>query len=197
MRLLLIRHGETDSNVARLLDTGHPGADLNPKGLEQAAALALKVAGEPITAVYSSDLVRARQTAEPLAAALALDVHQLPGFREIFAGELDMATDWEPYVRVLQTWSETPEAKLDGGEDAYDFMSRFDAAVAEIAATGASCVAVVSHGAALRTWVPTRATNIDHDIAAAWHLDNTAVLELDGDPESGWRLVSWAGNAPA
>jgi len=56
VRLILIRHGQTQSNVDHLLDTGHPGAPLTEEGLEQAATLVDRLASEPIEAVYSSDL---------------------------------------------------------------------------------------------------------------------------------------------
>ena len=65
MRLILIRHGQTQSNVDHLLDTGHPGAPLTAEGRRQAATLVDRLAAEPIEAIYSSDLTRARQTAEP------------------------------------------------------------------------------------------------------------------------------------
>ena len=57
MRLLLIRHGRTASNVTRLLDTAPPGAPLDDVGLDQARALADTLADEPIEAVYASDPV--------------------------------------------------------------------------------------------------------------------------------------------
>ena len=157
MRLLFIRHGRTSSNVGRLLDTGHPGAPLDEVGLGQAVSLAERLAAEPVEAVYTSDLVRARQTGEPLARARGLAVRELPGLREIYAGHDDMATDWGPYVSVLDSWSTDLTARRPGGEDALEFMTRFDAAVAEIGASGVGCAALVSHGAALRVWIPARA----------------------------------------
>ena len=53
MRLILIRHGQTSSNVADLLDTGEPGADLTELGREQAAVLPQSLAGEEVDAVYA------------------------------------------------------------------------------------------------------------------------------------------------
>ena len=66
MRLILVRHGQTSANVAVLLDTAHPGADLTDLGRAQAAALPTTFDGVPIDALYASTLVRAQQTAAPL-----------------------------------------------------------------------------------------------------------------------------------
>ncbi len=196
MRLLLIRHGRTASNVGHLLDTGHPGAPLDEVGRAQAEALATTLAGSGVEAVYTSDLTRARQTAAPLARALGLPVRELRGLREIYAGDDDMSADWDPYVAVLWSWVDDPDASLPNGETGTAFMDRFDAAVDEVAASGVGCAALVSHGAALRVWVPARATNVAADDTATWPLDNTDVIEVEGDPATGWRVVRWAGSAP-
>ncbi len=191
MRLILIRHGQTQSNVDHLLDTGHPGAPLTDEGLEQAATLVERLSAEPIEVIYSSDLTRARQTAEPLASAKGLRVMEHPGLREIFAGADDMSSDWVPYVSVLDTWHTDPENKLPGGESWPEFQRRFEAAIAEIAATGVEVAALVSHGAALRVWIPFACANTTAGDARHWRLDNTDYVVIEGDA-AGWHLVSWA-----
>ena len=191
MRLILIRHGQTQSNVDHLLDTGHPGAPLTDEGLEQAATLVERLSAEPIEVIYSSDLTRARQTAEPLASAKGLRVMEHPGLREIFAGADDMSSDWVPYVSVLDTWHTDPENKLPDGESWPEFQRRFEAAIAEIAATGGEVAALVSHGAALRVWIPFACANTTAGDARHWRLDNTDYVVIEGDA-AGWHLVSWA-----
>ena len=191
VRLILIRHGQTQSNVDHLLDTGHPGAPLTELGLTQAASLVERLADEPIEVMYSSDLTRARQTAEPLAAAKGLTVVQHPGLREIYAGVDDMSPDWMPYVTILDTWHTDPENALEGGENWPQVQQRFEAAIAEILDSGAQVAALVSHGAALRVWIPFAAANVPVGGARHWRLDNTDYAILEGDRD-GWTLVSWA-----
>lgn len=192
MRLILVRHGQTDSNVGHILDTGYPGAPLNSLGLEQAEALVAALAHEEFDAIYSSDLLRARQTATPLANARGLQIAELPGLREIHAGEHDMTTDVPFYVETLQRWwLGEAEACLPGGENAHDFFGRYDAAIGEIASKHEKAL-LVSHGAALRVWVGHRAGNVAADETEPWRLDNTDVVVLEGDPASGWTLLRWA-----
>ena len=79
--LLLVRHGETDWNAEGRLQ-GHTDTPLNDYGRRQARTLADELAGEPIDAVYSSDLARARETAEIVGGRLGLTVVVDPGLRE-------------------------------------------------------------------------------------------------------------------
>ena len=79
--LLLVRHGETDWNAEGKLQ-GHTDRPLNDYGRRQAQALADRLAGEAIDAVYASDLSRARETAEILGARLGLPVVVDPDLRE-------------------------------------------------------------------------------------------------------------------
>lgn len=195
MRLLLIRHGQTASNLKRLLDTAEPGPALTPLGQEQAAAVPDALAGESIDAVYASTLVRAQLTAAPLAARLGLEVIVRDGIRELRAGDLEMRGDDEAdaiYLRTAFAWSAGDTAlRMPGGESGVEALGRFDSVVAEAAASGAATVAMVSHGAAIRMWVAARATNIDADFAAAHPVRNTGVVILTGTPDDGWWVRRW------
>jgi broad specificity phosphatase PhoE len=84
--LLLVRHGETDWNRERRFQ-GHADPSLNETGRAQARELADDLAGEAIDAVYTSDLARARETAEIVAARLDAEVVPLRELREIDVGE--------------------------------------------------------------------------------------------------------------
>lgn len=199
MRLILIRHGQTPSNVAQLLDTGAPGPGLTDLGSAQAAALPEALAGEDLEALYVSTLVRTHLTAAPLAAAYGLEPQVRAGIREVVAGDLEMLGDHESVTTYLTTvfaWSAgRTGARMPGGEDGTEFLGRFDAVVDEAAASGARTVGMVSHGAAIRSWVAARATNIDVEWAAEHSLSNTGVVVLDGSPSDGWKALTWEGNA--
>ncbi|MGW1075420.1 histidine phosphatase family protein [Streptomyces sp. NPDC002537] len=199
MRLLLIRHGQTSSNVKHLLDTAEPGPGLTPLGQQQAAALPATLAAERIDALYASTLIRTRRTAAPLAAATGLDVHIRAGIREVSAGDLEMRGDDEAiriYLATTTSWAEGDiRRRMPGGENGVEALRRFDDVVAEAAATGAGTVAMVSHGAAVHTWTAARTENIDAGFMSAHVLGNTGVVALSGAPGDGWRAETWDGRA--
>lgn len=196
MRLLLIRHGQTQSNVNRELDTAFPGAPLNEAGLAQAEALVEALAHERIDALYCSTLTRAQQTAAPLAASRALEAVIVDGIQEIAAGVEEMSTNWQPYVDMLNSWSPTNmDVGLEGGETARQFVTRFTNAVAAMEQAGDEHVALVSHGAALRVWAITQDPTIGFDLAPP--LANTQWITLNGSMTAGWRIERWGDSFPA
>ncbi|GAB3283341.1 histidine phosphatase family protein [Kineosporia babensis] len=195
MRLLLIRHGQTHSNVAGALDTARPGADLTDLGREQAELLVDRLKDETIDALHASTLVRTQQTIAPLAQARGLEVAIHDGIREWDAGDLEMNNDLESvdlYVKVAMSWAAgQTDVQMPGGPSGAEALGRYDAVIEQIAASGVGCAAVVSHGAAIRTWVAARATGVDVEYAEDNPLLNTQVIKLVGDPQGGWVVEDW------
>jgi probable phosphoglycerate mutase len=201
MKLLLIRHGQTPGNVLGQLDTAHPGPGLTELGERQAEALAHSLANEPIEAIYASTLIRTQITAAPLGRRHSLDVEVLEGLHEIEAGSLEKLTDHESHKRYMGTvmsWAAGDLApRMPAGPDGQDFFERFDAAIARVLERVSgqdATAAVVSHGAAIRTWAGRRAKDADHEFAAKHVLANTGIVALEGDPDTGWKLIHWDGS---
>src|SRR5688572_23161801 len=103
MRLFLIRHGQTPSNVAGLLDTAAPGPGLTDLGHRQAAEIPDALRSTPVDAIFASTLVRTQLTAAPLAEDRGLDVVVLPGIHEIEAGDLELNLDHASVRIYLET----------------------------------------------------------------------------------------------
>jgi probable phosphoglycerate mutase len=132
--LVLIRHGETDMN-RELRFQGQVNVGLNATGHEQARRLAARMAGEQADAVYVSDLLRARQTAEPIASELALAPVPESGLREQHFGQVDG-------MRVDDIQREHPEA--------WAFHARvMDAVHRVVAAHVGQTLVIVTHGGVL------------------------------------------------
>jgi probable phosphoglycerate mutase len=151
--LVLIRHGETDMN-RELRFQGHLNVGLNAVGLEQAQRLAASMAGEPADAVYVSDLLRAQQTAQPIAGGLSLPSVTEPGLREQHFGRVeglraddiqrDMPEAWAGWLRFDEDFA-MPE-----GESTRAFHARVMEAIQRlVAAHPRQRVVVVTHGGVL------------------------------------------------
>ena len=194
MRLLLIRHGQTPSNVDGLLDTARPGPGLTELGERQAAEIPDALKHEAIDGIYVSVLRRTLITATPLIVDRGLDPVELPGIHEIEAGALEMRHDHEAYRLYLETavaWGMGDlDRRMPGATDGHEFFRRFDESIASV--TGNNAV-VFSHGAAIRVWVAGRAINVPPSFAGEHDIQNTGVVELDGSLESGFTLLSWQG----
>lgn len=197
MRLLLIRHGETASNVVQALDTAAPGAPLNEVGVAQAEKLALILGKEKLDAVYSSPLIRAKMTATPIVLPRGLILAEHAGLSEISAGELEMRTDLDAqlaYRDVFFKWLQGDlSAKIPGGEDGRTALDRFSAVVEQAQHDGVESLAVVSHGAMLMTWVARRKSNFDLSLLRDAPMQNTGVTVLESGSGDRWNIESWQG----
>lgn len=151
--LVLIRHGQTDWNIAGRWQ-GQADVFLNPTGRHQAAEMARALAPTGIQAIYSSDLSRAAETALALARQTDLAVQFDPRLREIHQGEWQGLLVDEIQARYGRRFHERQNDPLNiappGGETVLQVQSRVLAAVQDIL-TRHTCdrVALVSHGFAL------------------------------------------------
>jgi broad specificity phosphatase PhoE len=148
----LARHGQSDWNAAGRWQ-GHADRPLTALGLRQAADLAEELAGVPLDAVYSSDLRRARETAEAVAAPRGLQVSTVADLREVDVGSwsgLTRAEAMERFPREFRRWTEGEHGWEDG--ETYEHMAeRVVGAVRHIAAGHAGeSVLVVAHGGPIR-----------------------------------------------
>jgi broad specificity phosphatase PhoE len=152
--LLLARHGETDWNRDGRWQ-GQTDTPLNERGREQARALAAEVDGNGITAVYASDLARARETAAIVADRLGLPLHIDPRLRELHFGGWEGLTTpeiEELYPEEIERWRADDGSSAFAGGETYEQMGRrVVAALTDIAAAHPSAdVLVILHGGPIR-----------------------------------------------
>ncbi|MEP6561551.1 MAG: histidine phosphatase family protein [Nakamurella sp.] len=206
MRLLLIRHGQTPSNVLGLLDTAVPGPGLTALGQQQAAALPGTLLDDRIDTIFASTQQRAQLTAAPIAAARGLQVQIRAGLREIGAGDLEMLGDdrsVRTYQQTIRRWMVGElDLTMPGGPSGAEVLARFDDVVSEVidqlrASVGAAGAAVVvAHGAILRLWATVRASDLaemEGALGRAHSLQNTGMIVVEQLTDGGWQLISWAG----
>ena len=128
-RLILIRHGETDDNANGVM-LGHTDTPLNERGREQARGVASALpafVSSPV--ILASDLLRAKETGETIAAELGQDIHFYPELREANFGALDgLSTESEKYKRLsIGRDDDKFHFRPQGGESYYDLSQRIDA----------------------------------------------------------------------
>lgn len=152
--VLLARHGETDDNREPLRFQGWRDTPLNETGRRQAGELAERVDGEGIASLWSSDLVRASETAEIVGARLGLEVRLDPRLREANRGRwegrpFDDVAREEPalfaaWMRAGDDW------RFPDGESLAEQQQRVRACVEEIRATAELPALAVCHGGSIR-----------------------------------------------
>ncbi len=152
MILLLIRHGESEFNAQGRIQ-GQLDVALTETGRKQAAALAERLAGEQLDAIFASPLERAYETARAVAARIGHEIRTDERLREINAGIFQGLTREEMIARYpdqeLRWTAREPDFRVTGGETRRELMERGRAALEAIRETGLARVAVVSHGAIL------------------------------------------------
>jgi alpha-ribazole phosphatase len=186
MRLILVRHGETDWNAEKRYQ-GQADVPLNRTGRRQAAALARRLAGEPIHALYTSDLARAAATAQAIGRPHGLSPRAGPRLREMDFGAwegLTYAQIQERDAAALDAWMADPLGFAPPeGESLAQLADRVDGfweALVSRHATGT--VVVVAHGGPLRVMI-CRALGLPPEAHWRWGLDVAALAELQGDGE--------------
>ena len=183
MSILLIRHGETALNAARIVQ--HPDTPLNRRGLGQARRLAERLKRFPVTNIVSSDYRRAHMTAEAIADATGLPISIQESLRERNFGEARGTPHAELPVDLY-----APDYHPAGGESWAMFHERVALAWAEIAERAAKArgdIAVVSHALVCRSLVEHHLT-LDEDMDPSvprW--PNTALTVIEH--RAPWRVT--------
>ena len=187
MPLLLIRHGETPLNVARVLQPAD--TPLSARGIEQAQALARRLAGMQLAAIVSSDLPRARHTAELIAAAsggMPIEISTLLRERN-FGDWRGLAYDTLPVNPLLM--ADAPP----GGESVAVFEARvaqaFALVVQRASRLASGALVVVSHGLVLRAMLGAH-IQLPDGITVPAHMGNTCVTVVDARPPHAASLVN-------
>jgi broad specificity phosphatase PhoE len=169
----LARHGETDWNAAGRWQ-GQTDVPLNANGRAQALVLAERMRSEGIAAVASSDLLRARGTAEIVAKMLGLEVSQLdPDLREQRFGIFEGLTRVECQERFPEEWARyvaDSHTTPPDGESRSALVARVLPAVHRIAEQLASPALIVMHGGAMRALVSESVGSIPSPASAGWNL---------------------------
>lgn len=199
---LIIRHGQTPWNVERRIQ-GWRDIELNDVGHQQALRLARHLSQDnsphlPVHAVYSSDLLRAQQTAQAVAQALRLPLELVQGIRERNYGVLEgVAFDQmqQHHPEVARVWqSRDPDGIIPKGETLRTFHERVTTALQHLALQHLNQrLVVVTHGGAMDViWRAATATPIQDPRKAPLLNASINRIAIRAQPSQfEWSLLEW------
>jgi 2,3-bisphosphoglycerate-dependent phosphoglycerate mutase len=173
MTILLVRHGETDGNAARILQ--RPDVPLNERGMRQAERLARRLFAQGFVHILCSDLLRARMTAAPLASRTGITIEESPLLQERNFGDLRGL----PYAELTEDPFGSDFAPPNG-EDWPRFHARVAEAFAFIVARRRAVngtLVVLTHGLVCRALVERHAL-VGPGMSVPQRFDNTSVTAL-------------------
>jgi probable phosphoglycerate mutase len=193
-RIIAVRHGETAWNVDTRIQ-GHLDIPLNAVGRTQARKLGLALAGQPVDAIYSSDLLRAHETAQAVASTTGATVVTDLGLRErsfgVFEGKTFADIETALPEQALRWRKRDHDFAPEGGESLLQLRERVLRTAHALAArhTGGQIV-LVAHGGVLDI-LHRAATGQDLQAPRTWQLGNAAINRLLWTPD-GLTLVGWS-----
>jgi len=193
MQILLLRHGATDWNLQGRCQ-GSTDRDLSEVGIRQAEQVATLLSNEAIHAIYSSNLRRARRTAELISRPHNLPVIIENDVRELDHGELEGLTFNEikaSYAEFLARWRNIPgEICVPGGERLADVAERAWNGLTEIVRRHqeADRILVVSHNFPI-LGIVCRVTGTHLNEYRTFHLDPCSLTRLRYDANGDWQVI--------
>lgn len=197
VKVILIRHGETDWNSEGRLQ-GQIDIPLNAHGLAQAKMMGERLMHESISAIYSSDLLRAYQTAQALSECIHLPVTLCHGLRERNFGSYQGLTFAQINEQSLQEsvlWQKRDLDFIPGGVDGQgESLRRFSERVinslnALMLHHAGEQIAMVTHGGVLDI-LYRKAKQLSLQVPRTWDLGNTCVSHLVWN-EGDFRILQW------
>lgn len=191
--MLVAWHGDAGYAVDGALSDD--GGALTDKGRDQVRQLVEQVRSRRVTAVYSSQMGRAVESAELAAAQLGLRSLVVDGLQEFSVGELAGVSYQD--LRAHQVFDAWLQGDLDAGypgaEHGRAVIERFKEALEAIADTHrGETVLVFTHSGVMSLAVPRLSFNVRNDLVVQRFLPNCVAVEIEVDAD-GWRVVTWPG----
>jgi 2,3-bisphosphoglycerate-dependent phosphoglycerate mutase len=195
MRLYFVRHGESEANTLHIISNRDRPHGLTPRGIDQARALAGQLKDVPFTALFTSPVLRARQTAHILAEAFGIPLQGTVALREYDCGRLEDRSDeesWKQHRQYYNDWMlcRRYEDKPEGGESFLEIRERFLPFIETLWERNDEHILLVGHGGLFHLMLPLVLTNVDNEFVRQHGLGHTdcviAERRLDG-----WQCRQW------
>jgi probable phosphoglycerate mutase len=199
MKLYFVRHGESEANTRHIISNRESSFGLTDRGRSQAITLADKLRDIPFGALFSSPVLRARETAELLSHSLHLPYQVTEALREYDCGSLEEKSDeesWRLHRHYYDEWTLRHNYlnRPQGGESFVDIQQRFLPFIGSLKQESADHVLLVGHGGLFNLMLPLILSNIDDDFVSEHWIGNTEyiIAESCGD---GFVCQQWCSTA--
>lgn len=188
MKLYFVRHGESEANTQHIISNRESPFKLTERGRGQVRTLADNLKDIPFTAIFSSPILRARETAEILLQAFHLPYQVTEALREYDCGVLEEKSDeesWRLHREFYEDWTlrHNYSNKPEGGECFVDIQNRFVPFIEFFKKESDDHVLLIGHGGLFHLMLPLVLANVDNDFVQLHGLDHTecVIAELRSD----------------
>ena len=200
MRIFFVRHGESVANVDRVFSNSGWKHPLTNRGVTQAHALSRSLSGLEVKLIYTSPVMRAKQTAQVLAEHLGVPLQVTNALREWDVGIYEGTSDpegWVLHSQVQEQWfnHQAYEARMPGGESFNDIQGRFLPFIQKLVEDEKNSdlnFILVGHGGLYMAMLPVIFKNVDFALSQAQGFPNTGYA-LGESRADGLHCISWCG----
>jgi len=198
MKFCFVRHGESEANTRRILSNRASPFGLTSLGKQQANTLANNLRDLRVTAVFSSPIRRARETAEILAGSLGLPYQVTEALREYDCGILEEKSDtesWRLHSEIAEDWvsHHNHSRKPEGGESFLDIRNRFVPFIEHLTQDGSNRhdhILLVGHGGLFHLMLPLILTNVEVSFVKSHGMGHTETVLAERRP-NGLTCLQW------
>lgn len=198
MKLYFVRHGESEANIRRVISNRESPFRLTDLGRRQANILADSLKAIPITAIYASPVLRARETADILSQSLRQPYQVTEALREYDCGILEEQSDdssWGLHREIYEDWTvhHNYHRQPDGGECFLDIRNRFLPFIKALTQDGLHTnqhVLFVGHGGLFQLMLPLVLINIDDAFVGSHGINHTDCIIAEQQP-AGLVCLQW------
>ncbi len=189
-KLILTRHGETEENVAGIIQ-GHLSGHLSERGIEQAQKVARRLKNEPLEVIYSSDLDRAANTAKAIAKYHPdIPLQLTTSLREKYLGSWQGKTKKE---LGFESHASVAEIFYNEGESTRELYLRAERFIREIQAkhSNSETVLLVGHNGINKALIAVLTGKNEDDIPTIGHQDNTCITSFEVNEQGCFEIVEF------
>jgi len=189
MKLYFVRHGESEANTKHVISNRESPYGLTDVGKQQAQTLAISLTDIHFTAIYSSPILRARQTADIVSQSFNIAYQITEALREYDCGILEERSDnvsWMLHRKYSNDWilHNAPLSKPEGGENFVDIQNRFLPFIESLKQGMSEQTLLIGHGGLFHLMLPLILNNIDNNFVSSHGMGYTefviAELQVDG-----------------